>query len=92
MWTSMPGRICIFPWRDVLIRTNGDVLFCCHMGKPLGNLREKSFREIWNSPLAQEIRECIVRGQLSSVCRTPSCPVREVMGGKNVSGQFDTIK
>lgn len=38
-----------------VIYANGDVSVC-EMHKPIGNLRQASFREIWNSPKAQELR------------------------------------
>ena len=38
-----------------VIYANGDVSVC-EMHEPLGNLRNSSFREIWNSPKAQQMR------------------------------------
>ncbi len=38
-----------------VVYANGDVSVC-EMHKPIGNLRQASFREIWNSPKAQELR------------------------------------
>lgn len=38
-----------------VIYANGDVSVC-EMHKPLGNLRDKSFRELWHSPEAREQR------------------------------------
>ena len=38
-----------------VVYANGDVSVC-EMHEPLGNLREASFREIWNSPKARELR------------------------------------
>ena len=38
-----------------VIYANGDVAVC-EMHEPLGNLRQSSFREIWNSPKAREQR------------------------------------
>ncbi|RMF55042.1 MAG: radical SAM protein [Calditrichaeota bacterium] len=47
-----------------VINANGDVSFC-ENHKPLGNLREKSFREIWYSAAGQALRESIWRGECS---------------------------
>jgi MoaA/NifB/PqqE/SkfB family radical SAM enzyme len=41
-----------------VVYANGDV-GVCEMHKPIGNLREKSFPEIWTSPEAQELRRSI---------------------------------
>jgi MoaA/NifB/PqqE/SkfB family radical SAM enzyme len=43
-----------------VVFANGDVGFCESLA-PLGNLREKSFREIWNSEEAGELRNAIKR-------------------------------
>ncbi len=41
-----------------VVYSNGDVSVC-ETHAPLGNLREKSFPEIWNSPEARQLRESI---------------------------------
>ncbi|MEO8159171.1 MAG: radical SAM protein [Betaproteobacteria bacterium] len=38
-----------------VIYANGDVSVC-EMHEPLGNLRQSSFRQLWNSPKAEEMR------------------------------------
>ena len=41
-----------------VVYANGDVSFC-ETHAPLGNLRQKSFREIWYSPEAEALRKCV---------------------------------
>jgi MoaA/NifB/PqqE/SkfB family radical SAM enzyme len=48
----LAGRI------TAVVYANGDVSLC-EIHKPIGNLRQKSFREIWSSPEAQELRRSI---------------------------------
>jgi MoaA/NifB/PqqE/SkfB family radical SAM enzyme len=43
-----------------VVYSNGDVSVC-ELHEPLGNLRDKSFPEIWNSPKAQQLRASIAR-------------------------------
>jgi hypothetical protein len=43
---------------NAVVYSNGDVSVCENHA-PLGNLRQKSFREIWNSPEAQALRKSI---------------------------------
>jgi MoaA/NifB/PqqE/SkfB family radical SAM enzyme len=43
---------------NAVVYANGDVSVC-ELHKPLGNLRQKSFREIWWSPEADELRRRI---------------------------------
>jgi MoaA/NifB/PqqE/SkfB family radical SAM enzyme len=41
-----------------VVYANGDVSLC-ELHKPLGNLRQKSFPEIWHSEEAQKLRRSI---------------------------------
>jgi radical SAM protein with 4Fe4S-binding SPASM domain len=53
------GDSCAALWTSCPINSNGDVLPCWEFkdsGILLGNLREKKFREIWNSDLHDSIR------------------------------------
>jgi MoaA/NifB/PqqE/SkfB family radical SAM enzyme len=43
-----------------VVYANGDV-GVCEIHKPIGNLRDKSFPEIWHSPEARRLRESIAR-------------------------------
>jgi hypothetical protein len=43
-----------------VVYANGDVSVC-EMHEPIGNLRQNTFDEIWNSPAAQELRDSIAR-------------------------------
>ncbi len=45
---------------SAVVYANGDVSIC-ELHKPLGNLRQQSFPEIWNSPDAQRLRESVAR-------------------------------
>ncbi len=45
---------------SAVVYSNGDVSVC-ELHEPLGNLREKSFWEIWGSPEAQQLRASIAR-------------------------------
>lgn len=46
---------CLLPWFQAIISWNGDYRICSTHRK-LGNLREQSFDEIYNSPQVREIR------------------------------------
>jgi len=51
------SRTCPFLWKRAYIEWNGDVSPCCVPSHPImGNVKEKSFREIWNNELYQEMR------------------------------------
>jgi len=75
---------------SAVVYANGDVSVC-EMHKPLGNLREKTFREMWFSPEAQKLRrqiaakECWCTTEVflwSSIVYQPGQLARAMLGGK----------
>ena len=73
--------LCIKPWAEVLIREDGNVYFCCH-SECIGNVNEKSFKEVWNSELAQDARQHMIDRKFPALCSSPSCPVKRGLGVK----------
>jgi MoaA/NifB/PqqE/SkfB family radical SAM enzyme len=49
---------CTAGRQSVVVYANGDVSLC-EIHKPIGNLRQKSFQEIWQSEEAQQLRHSI---------------------------------
>ena len=50
---------CYAPWTHSLIDFNGNVYVCCMTREripPLGNIKDQSFKEIWESALYQRLR------------------------------------
>jgi MoaA/NifB/PqqE/SkfB family radical SAM enzyme len=73
-----------------VVYSNGDVSVC-ESHSPLGNLREKSFTEIWNSPEAESLRKSIAAKQCyctnevflwPSITYQPQHLVRAMVGAK----------
>jgi len=64
------------PIRDMVIAYNGDVVLCCEdMARKviLGNVRENSLQEVWNSERALEVLDQIYQGHPSSddfICKS----------------------
>lgn len=80
----MAGRI------SAVIYANGDV-GVCEIHKPLGNLRQKGFWEIWQSPEAKALRDSIARKECycttevfmwSSIVYQPVQLMRAMKAGK----------
>lgn len=68
-------RVCVRASVNCVIAFNGDVLLCCndYLGEyVLGNLKEKSLKEIWNSPevveLHRELRGGYFRKDICKKC------------------------
>jgi hypothetical protein len=75
---------------NAVVYSNGDVSVC-EQHAPLGNLRERSFREIWNSPEAQALRKSIAAKECHctnevflwpSIVYQPKQLVRVIVGAK----------
>lgn len=68
---------CTEPWTGGFsIQTNLDVRFCsCYLNSKIGNLRESSIEEIWNSPELHQLRRSFSKGKLPQVCQGQLCPV-----------------
>ena len=77
MWDSRKV-LCVKPWGEALIRENGNVYFCCH-SECIGNINDKSFKEVWNSELAQDARKHMLEKKFPKLCSSPSCPVKRNM-------------
>jgi len=77
------------------INYKGDFYPCCHMwqSKPLGNVREKSVFELWNSHEMQRMRQAHLDGDLSDYpecqnCHAPNPRLPLILG----SFMVDTMK
>lgn len=47
---------CDIPWGSAVVLGNGDVQACCLPGTRIGNLKEKSLRDIWNGAEFRKFR------------------------------------
>jgi MoaA/NifB/PqqE/SkfB family radical SAM enzyme len=59
------NRYCLLPWFQAIISWNGDYRVCSTHRK-LGNFKEQSFEEIYNSPKMREIRRKMLWRSTSS--------------------------
>lgn len=61
-------RPCFYLWETLIILWNGEVVACCQDLKnelKVGNLKNQTLSEIWNSPKLVKIRERQIRGDFS---------------------------
>jgi len=73
---------CASPWKAVDIMANGDVA-PCHIfyDLTLGNLYDRTFTEIWNSPHYDKFRSLINERGLMPICNIGCC-ILYLMGKK----------
>jgi MoaA/NifB/PqqE/SkfB family radical SAM enzyme len=69
-------RFCNAPFYGFEIIPSGDVQLCCGdwLPHPVGNIFKSSAREIWNSPLAQAIRNSVLEDTFNYCTRCPFLP------------------
>jgi len=63
---------CIAPLRGVVVKPNGDVLFCPDEwidDYVLGNIREQDIAEIWNGEKARRFRSALFRARRFPACK-----------------------
>ena len=67
------SRQCVWPWESAYISKTGDVVPCCIIGdekvKSFGNLKEKTFSEIWNSNEYINFRKDIKNNNIPDFCK-----------------------
>ncbi len=66
---SSDRKVCVEPWRGLVIGWDGIVVPCCNDFNykfPLGDLNTNTLWEIWNSKKMQEMRKCQRKGEQKS--------------------------
>ncbi len=86
-FTSEGDRVsdtfCIMPWVHLHTWPNGNVYPCClaDSDHPLGNLKDNTLEEIWNSTDLKKIRVELLDGKKPEVCKR--CYMQEDMGSSS---------
>ena len=91
--TKYLNRPCYYPGYMFFIDYNGDVLMCSHdWGKKhiLGNLVEKSIKDIWLSHKTKKAREKLFKGT-RSIKPCNECDVSGILIGKNHFKQWQKV-
>ena len=50
---------CDAPLVNAVIRYDGEMCLCCNFGAAVGNVTDKSFVEVWQSPRYNKLRETV---------------------------------
>ena len=64
------NNLCILPWIHLHAFANGDVYPCCmaDYNYKLGNSKDQTFTDIWNSDGMKELRVSMINNQKHSAC------------------------
>lgn len=65
------NMVCCTPWLNPAINPNGDVFNC--IGNAIGNIKEESFWDIWNSEKAQKLRTALTKDGKFTICTKCCC-------------------
>ena len=62
----MSNKICLAPWTHLHTWPNNDVYPCClaPMESPVGNLKEQTLEQVWNSQEMKDMRLSMLKGEL----------------------------
>jgi radical SAM protein with 4Fe4S-binding SPASM domain len=62
MQSIYSNRFCRKPWTFVEVHTDGNVYNCCPgwVTKPIGNILEQSWEDVWNGKVSQEYRQSMI--------------------------------
>ena len=67
------SRQCVWPWESSYISKTGDVVPCCIIGDEkvvsFGNIKDNSFKEIWNSENYKNFRKNIKTNKIPGYCK-----------------------
>jgi radical SAM protein with 4Fe4S-binding SPASM domain len=69
--TDLPSKtFCVNPWLHMNIQADGAAYHCClsPLDKPIGNVKDNTLEELWNSPKMKEIRKDMIDGKRHSGC------------------------
>ena len=84
------NNLCILPWIHLHAFANGDVYPCCmaDYNYKLGNSRDQTFTDIWNSDGMKELRVSMINNQKHSACN--KCYNIENSGGTSMRQNMNT--
>jgi len=79
--------LCMAPWVNLHVRTDGCVTPCCESWQKLGDINKERFAEIWDGPEITTLRAQMLRGELVEGCR--KCFEKETAGVKSLRQRFN---
>lgn len=64
----MSDTFCVLPFTHLSTRPNGDITPCCRNWDTIGNIKDTTFEQAWNSPVQQKLRRQLLDGQRPDNC------------------------
>lgn len=89
---------CPYLWELIQIFPNGDVFLCCiplHTAlkdNKIGNINEKSLKDIWNSPKAKTIRKSSLEGNLPCYEKCKIWKNKDIYERKSLDSGYENLR
>ncbi len=64
----MTDTFCALPFTHLSTRPNGDITPCCRSRDTLGNIKDMTFEQAWNSERQQQLRKDLLTGVRNKHC------------------------
>ena len=64
----MTDTFCTLPFTHLSTRPNGDITPCCRSRDTLGNIKDMTFEQAWNSERQQQLRKDLLNGVRNKYC------------------------
>ena len=64
----MSDTFCVLPFTHLSTRPDGSITPCCRSRDTLGNIRDMTFEEAWNSERQQNLRKDMLEGRRNKHC------------------------
>jgi MoaA/NifB/PqqE/SkfB family radical SAM enzyme len=71
--TTETVKDCHYPWTWMMVTADGGVKPCCFAPGTLGNVVSSTPDEVWNGPVAIELRSFIRDNRVHPVCAGAPC-------------------
>ncbi len=87
--TPPTDSLCQWPWREILIRPDGNVHPCCYWyeDRSMGNFNSQRFKKIWYGREYTKLRQELTTHSLREMCR--KCPE---MNNRMYTEDFSEVK
>ena len=61
------STFCTLPFTHIATKTDGDLKLCCRSW-PIGNIKEITIKELWNSDVYKNIRKQLLNSERPAQC------------------------
>lgn len=67
-WLVDSDTFCMYPWIHMQVHPDGETAPCCHARGEIGNVKENTLSELWNSSRQKQLRCDMLNGRKNDMC------------------------